>query len=312
MDPEESSYYPPRARRWLPLQAGQAVDRALLGSRRLLLRSPWGFRFFLTISGKHLLLGALIPGYGYALFGQKRMGQIFLAAWCLCAAVMVVFIKNEWVTGWAVGGMASSHSSGLSFLALRHVESDLGYQPPLRYRIIVPLVLWAVYAMLVYWPAYDLFRRNVVLPLRITTNDRSVLINPRIYAAQVRRGDLIAFNGPGFTLIRRGQVPVIAKEGPLTGRVLGVPGDRIEFTAKAVLVNGKAVERSELMPVVGSFVVEPNHWWVWPDVFAQINNGMNLDASSVSEAFANISRVPQSDFLGRAYGRWFFFRQETR
>jgi hypothetical protein len=309
MDSDDSSYYPPRARRWLP---GQTVDRTLLGVRRLFRRSPLGASFFLSVTGSDLLLSALVPSYGYARFGQRPVGRLFLIAWCVCAVVTVVFIQNAWITGWTVGGMASCHSSGLAFLVLRHLEHDTGSQPPLLHRIAVPLALWALYAMLIYWPAYDLFRNNVAMPLRITSHNRPVLINPRTNAEDIRRGDLIAFNSPDIFLRRNGQVPVVAKAGPMTGKVLGVAGDRIQFEKDSVLVNGHKIARSELMPLEGSFVVESGQWWVWPDVFTRINNGQGMDVASVSEAFSRISHVERSDFLGRAYGRWFFFRQDTR
>lgn len=316
MDSESSSYYPPRAgRRWVSPRLGQAMDRLGLAIRRMWRSSPLGHGVGLELTGFQWLLASLIPGRGYALLGQRTLGRVFLAGWWLCAAATLILLCHP-TMGWFMGGMASCHSSGLAFLMLRQREANQGHPAGLAERILLPLVCWAIYYSLVYLPAFDQFRRHVANPLRITTEDRTVVINSRILAAEVQRGDSIAFHQERFRIQPPGDYPRVFAPGPILGRVFGLPGDRIAFTPKAVRVNGRDLPRLPGMPMEGEQVVEPEQWFVWPTVRAPREGIMmggvrRLADDSFAEAFLRMSAVRHSDFLGRAYGRWFFNTPST-
>jgi len=304
MDSESSSYYPPRAgRRWITPRLGQSLDRLGLTLRRMWWSSPLGQGMGLELTGFQWFLAALIPGRGYALLGQRTLGRVFLAGWWVCAVVTLLLLCHP-TMGWFMGGMASCHSSGLAFLMLRQRESHQGHPAGLAERILLPLVCWAIYYSLVYMPGFDQFRRRVATPLQITTEDRTVVFNPRVRAGDVKRGDSIAFHLEGFRIQPAGDNPW----------VFGLPGDRIVFTPKSVRVNGRDVPRLEGMPMEGEQVVEPGQWFVWPTVRVPRQGPMvagvrrNPDAP-FAEAFHRMSAVRHSDFLGRVYGRWFFHDQ---
>lgn len=314
MDSESSSYYPPRAgRRWISPRLGQSLDRLVLALRRMWWSSPLGRGIGLELTGFQWFLAALIPGRGYALLGQRTLGRVFLAGWWLSAVATVILLCHP-TMGWFLGGMASCHSSGLAFLMLRQHEANQGHPASLAERILLPLVCWAIYYWLVYLPGFDQFRLRVATPLRITTEDRAVVFNPRVRAAEVQRGDSIAFHQEGFRIQPEGDNPWVFAQGPILGRVFGLPGDRIVFTPKLVRVNGREVPRLEGMPMEGEQVVEPGQWFVWPTVRVPRQGVMvggvrrNADAP-FAEAFHRMSAVRHSDFLGRVYGRWFFHDQ---
>ncbi len=311
MDSESSSYYPPRAgRRWIPSRLGQSIDRLGLALRRMWWSSPLGHGVGLELTGFQWLLASLIPGRGYALLGQRTLGRVFLAGWWLCAAATLILLCHP-TMGWFMGGMASCHASGLAFLMLRQRESNQGHPAGLAERILLPLVCWAIYYSLVYLPAFDQFRSRVANPLKITTEDRTVVFNPRVRVADVQRGDSIAFRQDGFRVQPEGGIPWVFAQGPILGRVFGLPGDRIAFTAKSVRVNGRDLPRLAGMPTEGELAVEAGHWFVWPTVRVPgqgvVAGGVRRDAEApFAEAFLRMSTVRHSDFLGRAYGRWFF------
>ena len=314
MDFESSSYYPPRAgRRWISPRLGQSLDRLGLTLRRLWWSSPLGQGMGLELTGFQWFLAALIPGRGYSLLGQRTLGRVFLAGWWFCAVATLILLCHP-TMGWFMGGMASCHSSGLAFLMLRQRESNLGHPARLTERILMPLAIWAIYYSLVYLPGFDQFRRRVANPLVITTEDRTVVFSPRVRAAEVQRGDSIAFHQEGFRIQPPGDNPWVFREGPILGRVFGLPGDRIVFTPKSVRVNGRDVPRLEGMPIEGEQVVKPGQWFVWPTVRVPRQGPMvagvrrNADAP-FAEAFHRMSAVRHSDFLGRVYGRWFFHDQ---
>ena len=311
MDPDFSSYSPPRAsRRWISRRTGQDLDRLWLALRRGFHRSPLGSEIFLSLRGVDLLACALIPGRGYSILGQVFLGRVFLGGWAACGLLALALLPHELLLGWMVGGMASCHASGLGFLLLRQIEASEGSPPRLTHRILVPLACWAIYAMAVYWPGFGLFRRTVANPLHLVTENRSIVFNPSVRRDEVQRGDLIAFHSTGFRVQAAGQVPILAAEGPMLGRVVGLPGDRVEFGPRGVRVNGRAQPRLDTMPTEGGLEVEAGHWLVWPTVRIQVNNAPGLDMASLGAAFSRISRVEQSEFLGRAYNRWFLQRQD--
>lgn len=314
MDSESSSYYPPRAgRRWISLRLGQSLDRWVLALRRMWRSSPLGRGFGLELTGFQWLMAALIPGRGYALLGQQNLGWVFLAGWWFCALAALILLCHP-TMGWFMGGMASCHSSGLAFLMLRQRESNQGHPAGLAERILLPLVCWAIFYSLVYLPGFDQFRRRVANPLQITTEDRTVVFNPRVRAAEVQRGDSIAFHQEGVRIQPAGDNPWVFVRGPILGRVFGLPGDRIAFTPKSVRVNGRDLPRLEGMPIEGEQVVEPEQWFVWPTVRVPgqgvLVAGVRRNADAAfAEAFHRLSAVRHSDFLGRVYGRWFFHDQ---
>ena len=270
----------------------------------------------LELTGFQWFLAALIPGRGYAMLGQQTLGRVFLAGWWLSAVATVILLCHP-TMGWFLGGMASCHSSGLAFLMLRQREANQGHPAGLAERILLPLVCWAIYYSLVYLPGFDQFRRRVATPLRITTEDRTVVFNPRVRAADVQRGDSIAFHQEGFRIQPAGYIPWVFAQGPIVGRVFGLPGDRIVFTTKGVKVNGREVPRLEGMPIEGEQVVEPGQWFVWPTVQVPRQWGVMVGGVGVrrnaevpfAEAFHRMSAVRYSDFMGRVYGRWFFHDQ---
>ncbi|MEY2788479.1 MAG: Signal peptidase peptidase, partial [Verrucomicrobiota bacterium] len=140
------------------------------------------------------------------------------------------------------------------------------------------------------------------------------VFNPRVRAADVQRGDSIAFHQEGFRIQPPGDNPWVFREGPILGRVFGLPGDRIVFTPKSVRVNGRDEPRLEGMPIEGEQLVEAGQWFVWPTVRLPGQGVLvggfrrNPDAP-FAEAFHRMSAVRHSDFLGRVYGRWFFHDQ---
>lgn len=313
MDSESSSYYPPRARhRWISPRLGQAVDRLGLALRRTWRGSVLGRDMGLELTGFQWFLAMLIPGRGYAILGQQALARLFLAGWWVCALATLILLCHP-AMGWALGGMASCHSSGLAFLLLRQREMRLGHAASLADRILLPLVCWGICYALVYLPAFDQFRRHVANPLRITTEDRTVVFNPRVRAAAVQRGDSIAFHQEGFRVQPAGDNPYVFAAGPILGRVFGLPGDRIAFTPRSVRVNGRDLPRLSGMPIEGEQVVEPGQWFVWPTVRVPrvVGGALRGAEGAYAEAFLRMSTVRHSDFLGRAYGRWFFDTPST-
>lgn len=310
MNPEFSSYYPPRAQdRWLPRAFGPRIDRLRVWLRVQFSRSPLATPIVLTLTGPALLRCLLLPGEPYRALGQSTLGRIFFIAWWVWALVMLVFLPSQTVVGLAVSGMTSCHASGLGFLYLRDREAEQGYPVGLLGKTVAPLVAWLLCAFLIYWPGYKLFEYAVARPLYLPAENRSVVFNSLARAQDIREGDLVAYKMDGFRQYAGGEVPVNVRGGLMLGRVIGLPGDRIEFGPDRIHVNGHSAERSTTMPTAGGVKVAPGTWVIWPAVNMRLYN-FNLGAQNLQDAFLRLANVPQQNFIGRAFHRWFFQRQD--
>jgi hypothetical protein len=251
-------------------------------------------------SAKDLLLALLLPGYGYARFGRWRVARLLVGIWCLAAAVFVVFLWNPWITGWALGAMASAHSSGQGYLILRERERDPDTPSPSRWdRIWIPLACWAGCLVLLYWPASDAFHRLVARPLPV--GDRIFIFHAGAGAQHAGRGDFVAYR---VEAAQRGAVAV--REGLSTGAILALPGDTVEFGERVVRVNGKSLLRWDTMPTSGRLTVEPGTRFIWPVLHEQ---SFNVLPSVIEDALLSTASVPERHVIGRPYARWFFWRQ---
>jgi hypothetical protein len=62
------------------------------------------------------------------------------------------------------------------------------------------------------------------------------------------------------------------------------------------------------MPVSGNTVVPENNWFIWPDLAITGGHG-NVPESTISQTMLQMANVPQSQFVGKPFKRWFGRRQ---
>jgi signal peptidase I len=120
-------------------------------------------------------------------------------------------------------------------------------------------------------------------------NDR-VLVNKLSYKLHdVHRGDIVVFEAP------EGEDQGVKD---LVKRVIGLPGDQVEFRDGTVYVNGAALDENYLEPdtvtsqtcgVAATVTVPPDSYWVMGD---------NRGASKDSRCFGPI---PEDDIVGRVF-----------
>jgi signal peptidase I len=311
MDPQFSSYYPPRAQeRWTPVELGSRMDRLGVWLRRVFERSPFGSQTILSLTGTEFLLCLFVPGYAYGRLRHRALGWGFFGVWWVAGLCVLVLLGRETVTGWALGAMTSCHASGIGYLLLREREASREQPVGLWTKVWLPTAVWFACAALIYWPGFRVFQDAVARPLRIPGEDRLIIVNSRTQAPAVTRNDLIAYQSDEFRLGAAGGLPVVVRGGWMIGRVIGTPGDKVEFGANRVLLNGRSQARQAWMPTSGGFRVEADQWFIWPTVDLRLVNNQQLSEDTVQEAFLRLARVPQENFVGRAFNRWFFHRQD--
>ncbi|HAB18734.1 MAG TPA: hypothetical protein DCE44_20125 [Verrucomicrobiales bacterium] len=256
----------------------------------------------LSIPWEYWLMALLVPGYAYFLEGRRKLAALMAVSWAVSLLLFLRFLGHAWLSGWALGAMASAHSSGLGFLLLREFERNPDAdRPGLRTQITVPLSFWFVFLTLVYWPLSSAFQNHFAQPLLV--GDRIVIFSPMTERRSVKRGELVAVRIKGQNIDG-----VVVRSGVTCGTYLGAAGSRVEFTPAHVLVNGITQDRLDEMPGSGQMIIGPGTLFIWPVLNQRV---INVPRESVQMAYWQLAQVSERNFIGRPFKRWFFWRQDT-
>ncbi|MBX3731260.1 MAG: hypothetical protein KF791_01555 [Verrucomicrobiae bacterium] len=297
LDP--SSYYPPRARdRWLPQGFAGPLGWAGIQLCRLYDRLPLATNAGgLTVL--QFLLAVLLPGYGYAALGRRRLAGIHFGVWLASALVVLIFLGRAWMTGFALGAMASAHTSGLGYVMLRERAGNPDVPAlTLTWRIGLPLALWFLALWIVYLPGLTAFQNQFARPLWV--QGRLVIVKPRAGWDLLKPGSVIAYRLTGW---RSGEF--VFRDGLGLGPVIALAGERVEFLPDGVRVGLRRGPLQPWMPVGAALTVWADAVFVWPqfDVRAIGQSGI------AEQIYLDSAKVTRANFIGRPYQRWFFHRQ---
>lgn len=310
MEPDVSSFYPPRARGPRVLRSvGRWWGRVTRSVERGLRHAPLPDFDNLQLSPGQLILCFVVPGKAYAVLRNPLLGKIFLWVWLVAAFVVLQFLGYQTLTGWAIGIMVSAHSSGVGALLLQdRYGTDPAVQPSLWTRIWVPTVVWVLMAMAFYWPLLAQFQKYVAKPLYLRVEDRVLVLKPWGGFGTLRRGDTV-----GCRLNPDRQpwlLGVRIAEGFTVGRVQALAGDTVEFSGRTFRVNqGPPQPSLPFMPSSGVVQVPGQKIFVWPDLQILVNR---LGRGPLEDAHVQAAQVGEIDFVGRPYERWLFRKQSTR
>lgn len=278
---QASPYYPPRARwyssfwrLWYPVK------------RRLYLnRLPTIARHDIG----QLLLGMVLPGWSLLWSKQPLLGVILGTIYCFSAAVFLIWVGYP-ISNFALTVMISIHAG-----SILKVEQSIG----LWKRILHSVLIFLAVAVFVYVPLRNQMERHWLMPLRV--NGRVVVIRTGRPIGLVRRGDQIGYRLPSLRL----QGLWLREEGCTLGRVMAVGGDEVAFRRDGVLVNGELRPRSSQMPTSGTVSVDQSCWFIWPEMtISGVGN-----AETIQQAMMQLAVVPQSNYVGVLYQRWFWRKQ---
>lgn len=285
MNPPPSPYYPPRARWYSP-----CVSLWFKVRRRLHLEE---MNRALGCSLPRLLAVVLLPGYGFVASGRASIGKGLMAVYGVGALVFVLWLGRA-PANVAFGLMLSLHATGiLSFLASRR---PMEFRQKIGLTVAVLILLSSV----IYLPLRHWVTERWLLPLRV--RDQVIVVRARHDPTGVRRGDWIAY---------RIESQYLGNRTYLTGgygfeRVLGVPGDRIQFAPDSFSVNGDAQPLLVNMPTNGGWVVPEKQWFVWPELAIHSHG---VAEATIASAWSQVAFVDQAQFMGQPLQRWFWRRQ---
>jgi hypothetical protein len=248
-----------------------------------------------------LLLGMVLPGWSLLWSKQPLLGVILGTIYCFSAAVFLIWVGYP-ISNFALTVMISIHAG-----SILKVEQSIG----LWKRILHSVLIFLAVAVFVYVPLRNQMERHWLMPLRI--NGRVVVIRTGRPIGLVRRGDQIAYRLPGLRLpglwLREGGGRLVLagpRLGCTLGRVMAVAGDEVAFRRDSILVNGELRPRSSQMPTNGTIYVDQSSWFIWPEMTI---SGDYAGAETIQQAMMQLAIVPESNYVGVLYQRWFWRKQ---
>jgi len=276
-----SPYYPPRARWYSPVSNAAAIVRRRLCLDRIHL--PDG------ISLGAFVVGLLAPGLAFYVRGEILIGRAVLIGCAFLAIFFLIWLGYP-LANVTFGLILSAHVSSILFLCRPWL-----IETRFRVQIAFGLAVLALVGGGVYTPMRNLIQERYLMPLRV--HGHVVVVQTFSSPQSVKRGDWIAYSLPnvGLTGIR-------LVEGLGLRPVLAVAGDRVQFKPGAIEVNGVSQELLPQMPSAGELIVQEKQWFIWPE----LDISGRGDAAS---AMFHLATVPETQFIGKPFKRWFWRRQ---
>jgi hypothetical protein len=276
-----SPYYPPR-RRWF----GRVLWRVRALVRRLGLDAiPWpGIRSWLPA-----VLGLLVPGHGFKLTGQARLGRVLQIGYAVFVLIFFVGLGYP-AANVAFGALISVHAA--SILQLQTLWVD---RPGLQFRFIAGLGVWGILSLGAYFPLRDVVLERWLMPLKV---DQGVVVVRRWgQIPSIQRGDVIAYR-----IEFNGSRNVSIGAGYGIDSVIARPGDHVRITPQWVLVNGQAQPREPHMPREVEFRLGEKQWFVWPHMAI---NSRQIAEATIAASWLSTGMIDETMILGRPFRHWF-------
>jgi len=278
-----SPYYPQRARWYSPLFSCWYPLRRWL-------YLDWLNRIGLGDVGS-FVLGLVLPGWSLLWSNRPRWGVILGTTYCVAVPVFVIW-RGYTISNLALMTMLSIHAGGI----LRNEPSTSFSRRCLR-----SLAAFFCIASLIYAPLIQLMERRWFVALKV--NDHVVCVRTGVQRIRVQRGDCIAYQLSDLGLRGGG---VVVNGGCTLGKVLGVAGDVLTFTAQKVLVGGQEFAAQPYMPTNGTVTVEAGSWFVWPQMNVNIHGMGNY---VVYSTMMRLAKVDEKSYVGTAPEQWLWRRQ---
>jgi hypothetical protein len=287
MGRSESAYYPPRARWYSPLRnLGDRARRKLALDR---IQLPAGVSFWQAVGA------FLIPGLGFYLRKPERWGRLALSA---CSLLLLIFFcwLGQFAATAAIGLMLSIHVSSITFLFGPYLAAER-----LRFRLGFTLAAMVALVALLYLPGRSWIENHWLLPLQY--GGKVVVVRRLGPDAELRKGDWVAYSLP-----EAGGQGFYVRSGFGFGPLLAGPGDRVQFTPKALMVNGRPQPKLANMPDDGEWAVGERSWFVWPELAITVR-GQAPAPATLSATLLRLGNVSAGQVVGKPFERWFWRNQ---
>jgi len=288
-----SPYYPRRARWYSRFFYLGLATRHRLALDRIRLPKE------ITVGG--IILGFLIPGLAVYIRGPRFWGKIALSACALLFLFFIVWLGYPF-GNYAFGLMLSIHASGFVYYC-----SPVLLEKDSFFRILFTLAILLGLGLLFYAPMRSIIQNRWAMPLR--RNGHVVIVGKSALVGSVKRGDWVMYSLRGFSAgnAHGGGGAVWVQEGFGWGPVLAMAGDRVSFTTNSFAVNGLGRPLLPHMPESGELIVPEKQWFIWPEL--GISGHGNTSEANISATMLRLATVPENQFVGKPFKRWFWRKQ---
>ncbi len=271
----------------------------------------WRPTTFEPVSWFSLALTLVLPGLGHLREGHRRTALILFGLWLTFLLAAIVTVTGPWSMWWLIGAI-SVHAVALISLQ----AGNLAFERMLV-RFLFGVLLYIGLQWLVYMPLAHLAGR-VVVPLQLVNfaggpvlsgGDGILYEGPWLRPAAFARGEVVVYTiGPvQGTIPGRGHVAIFIREGLGVDRVLGLPGERVQFKDGVLLINGNPVDP----PVVplGTLVMPRMDVRLGPQEYAIIPSQLNLNLPPAYgggvpwDMVRPLTVIPEDRILGRVLWR---------
>ncbi len=304
------SVEPPRA---AATAVGRVAERTARRTRaaasragRIALRRRPAARMLPSASTSLLLLAA-VPGLAQWRRGNKRLARGIVVAWSI-AVLLAIYFHGTFLGWCAAMAILGIHSASVSLLLMNDLE-----RLSLPRRAFVGLGISLTLLVTVYFPTWWF----------ISGFARLAPMSSVVDGDWLSQGDLFVTSGRWTT--QRDAIPrsaiVLYEIPPMGGgalviqrtrnieRIIGVPGDTIEFRENRIIVNGVELEGPvaplrDPSSLTGVWTVPPNHYALLPPLELW---GRQRGVGVMRDDLRNLSRsavlVPQERIAGRLLAR---------
>ncbi|HEY5069169.1 MAG TPA: hypothetical protein VII37_05265 [Candidatus Acidoferrum sp.] len=293
MNKYTSTYYPRRAR-WYGriFYWGTAIRNRIAMDR---IRMPNE----MTVGG---LIGSfVIPGLAVYLRGPRLWGQAALLA---CAFLFLFFIV--WLGypfgNYALGMLLSIHATGFVYYCGPYL-----LEKEFMFRIGFTIAVLIALGLMIYTPIRGAIQNHWLTPLRV--KNHVVIVEKFASARGIKPGDWVMYSlNEASTGDAHGEGGAVwVREGVGWGPVLAMAGDRVTFSTNSFAVNGIEQPHRLHMPTSGELVIPEKQWFIWPDL--GISGHGNAGEANISAVMLSLATVPESQFVGKPFKRWFWREQ---
>lgn len=284
-----SPYYPPRAR-WYGgiFDLASAVRRGIALDR---IHLPH------NVTWRGLAAGFVVPGLAVWLRGPRVWGLAAMTASALLLSVFIVWLGYP-AANLAFGLVVSIHATGFIYYCSPVLS---GWE--FRGRMIFTVAVLLGIGLLVYSPLRRTIQNHWAMPVRRIGH--VIVMEKSVSPGSIRRGDRMMYSLPGLSTgnPHEGGGAVWVQSGFGWGPVLAIAGDRVTFSTNYFEVNGMRHPLQPHMPRNVTVFVPEKNWFIWPEL--GISGHGNAGEAAISGVMMQLAMVPEKNFIGKPFKRWF-------
>ena len=264
----------------------------------------WRPLTFEPVPWRALALTLVVPGLGHLHEGHRRFACVLLGLWLAFLLLAVATVAGPWSIWWLMTAIVVHVAAIVSLFT-----ANLLYERILI-RLLFGVLLFLGLQWGLYWPATRLAQR-VVVPLELTNLTPGPLLSagdgilyegPWLRPDTFARGALVVYSIPAFGG-DAGHGGYYMREGFGLDRVLGLPGERVQFRDGVLTING--VPPDPPVTPLWAWPIAALDVKLGPDEYAVIPSRLSLFAYGriPSEVVRHLTVVPQEQMLGRVLVR---------